>query len=293
MLTFVEVIPATPTSSSVPVPATATATNTAAATAAALKLLHQGTAHLMSSSGWRAALALKAFHPYSFFNVSLILSQRPDATLVAGYKRWQELGRCVCEGEEGIAILAPLFRNDPYNPDGQVLNGYKCVYVYDVSQTEGDSLAAPTTSQLSKGNSEAVQRALVALGAFAVGEGFTVEHELELGHTLGAYWPHIGKISLHAVLSPLQRLKTFVHLVSHALLHDPTTDSARAKLEAESCAFLVCHRLGLDTSEYRFTYLARWPNNDLETVLAAGDVASKTAERICATVVTAAELVFE
>ena len=247
----------------------------------------------MSSSGWKAALALKAFHPYSFFNVSLILSQRPDATLVAGYKHWQELGRCVCEGEEGIAILAPLFRNDPDDPDRQILNGYKHVYVYDVSQTEGDPVAAPATSRRLEGDGEAVQRALVALEAFAVGEGFTVEHELELGQTLGAYWPTTGKISLHAVLSPLQRLKTFVHLVANALLHDPATDSARAKLEAESCAFLVCHRLGLDTSEYRFTYLARWPDNDLEAVLAAGDRAAKTAERICATVVTAAELVFE
>ncbi len=246
----------------------------------------------MSSSGWKAALAFKAFHPYSFFNVSLILSQRPDATLVAGYKRWQELGRCVCEGEEGIAILAPLFRKDPDDPGRQLLNGYKRVYVYDVSQTEGDPVAAPATSRRLEGDGEAVQRALITLEAFAVGEGFTVEHELELGQVLGAYWPHIGKISLHAVLSPLQRLRTFVHLVSHALLHDPT-DSARAKLEAESCAFLVLYRLGLDTSEYRFSYLARWPADGLETVLAAGDRASKTAERICATLITAAELVFE
>ena len=288
MFTFVEVIPSA--SSSVPVPATAI--NTATTTAAALELLHQGTAHLMSASGWRAALALKAFHPYSFFNVSLILSQRPDATLVAGYKRWQELGRCVREGEEGIAILAPLFRNDPDDPDGQVLCGYKRVYVYDVSQTEGEPVAAPATSRRLEGDGEAVQRALIVLEAFAVGEGFTVEHELELGQTLGAYWPTTGKISLHAVLSPLQRLKTFVCMMAHALLHDPT-DSARTKLEAESCAFLVCYRLGLDTSEYRFSYLARWPNDGSEIILAAGDRASKTAERICATVVTAAELVFE
>ena len=156
----------------------------------------------------------------------------------------------------------------------------------------GSPVAAPATSKRLEGDGEAVQRALIALEAFAVGEGFTVEHKLELGHTLGAYWPHIGKISLHAVLSPLQRLKTFVHLVAHALLHDPT-DSARAKLEAESCAFLVLYLLGLDTGQYRFAYLARWPADGLETILAAGDRAAKTAERICATVVTAAELVFE
>ena len=37
----------------------------------------------------------------------LIALQRPEATHVAGYNKWKELGRQVKKGEKGIAILAP------------------------------------------------------------------------------------------------------------------------------------------------------------------------------------------
>jgi hypothetical protein len=48
------------------------------------------------------------FHRYSWFNCMLIWMQRPEATHVAGFKKWLELGRCVKKGEKGIMILAPV-----------------------------------------------------------------------------------------------------------------------------------------------------------------------------------------
>ncbi|HZZ26763.1 MAG TPA: ArdC family protein [Pirellulales bacterium] len=51
---------------------------------------------------------LARFHHYSFGNTILIAIQRPDATHVAGFHRWRQLGRVVKKGEHGIAILAPL-----------------------------------------------------------------------------------------------------------------------------------------------------------------------------------------
>src|SRR5712691_6834205 len=56
-------------------------------------------------AAWLRARA--AFHDYSFQNLCLIVSQRPDASRVAGYKTWQKLGRQVKRGEKGIRILAP------------------------------------------------------------------------------------------------------------------------------------------------------------------------------------------
>ena len=50
------------------------------------------------------------FHRYSAHNCLLIAIQRPDASLVAGYGRWQELGRQVKKGERGIMIMAPCLR---------------------------------------------------------------------------------------------------------------------------------------------------------------------------------------
>lgn len=51
---------------------------------------------------------LGRFHRYSFGNVLLILSQRPDATHVAGFSTWKQMGRYVKKGEKGIVIIAPM-----------------------------------------------------------------------------------------------------------------------------------------------------------------------------------------
>src|SRR5918996_439251 len=61
---------------------------------------------LLTGDGWRAWLQTAArFHQYSFLNTLLIHAQRPDATLVAGYRVWQSLGRQVHKGQRGIRIL--------------------------------------------------------------------------------------------------------------------------------------------------------------------------------------------
>jgi hypothetical protein len=44
---------------------------------------------------------LAKFHDYSFRNCLLIAIQRPDATHVAGFNRWKDLGRFVKKGEKG------------------------------------------------------------------------------------------------------------------------------------------------------------------------------------------------
>ena len=223
------------------------------ATVKALETLHTGVAALMSSAGWQAALEMKAqFHHYSFFNTSLILNQRPNATLVAGYKRWQTLGRYVKKGEKGIAILAPLIKKDPDDPNERIVYGFKTVYVYDVEQTEGDPLPQANEPTPLEGDGEEIECALRALETFAKGEGIEVRHDFSHVSALGVYRPILQQIALHPDLSPLQRLKTLIHELAHALLHDLDTDRECAELEAESCAYLVLHLLGLDTSAYSF-----------------------------------------
>ena len=66
-------------------------------------------------------------------------------------------------------------------------------------------------------------------------------------------------------MSGEQILKTVVHESAHCLLHDPdkkivTVKSPRneKEVQAESIAFIVCEKLGVDTSEYSFPYIASW-----------------------------------
>ena len=77
------------------------------------------------------------FYDYSIRNTILIYKQNPDATLVAGLKKWNELGYKVKKGSRAISILVPLIRN--IIKDGKEkdeIYGYKPVSVFDRSQVE-------------------------------------------------------------------------------------------------------------------------------------------------------------
>ena len=71
--------------------------------------LEQGLQELFESEKYKSYLnTMSKFHNYSFNNTLLIAMQKPDATLVAGYKAWQKnFERHVKKGEKGIRILAP------------------------------------------------------------------------------------------------------------------------------------------------------------------------------------------
>jgi hypothetical protein len=101
---------------------------------------------LVDSDRWKQFLAVAArFHRYSANNVLLLLSQMPSATRVAGYRRWQSLGRQVRRGEAGLAILAPcVSRARPLDDTEaeerpelvRVLQGFRVAYVWDISLPE-------------------------------------------------------------------------------------------------------------------------------------------------------------
>jgi hypothetical protein len=181
------------------------------------------------------------FYQYSLFNIWLILMAKPDASFVAGFKKWQTMGRFVRKGESGIAILAPVFTTI-VNEDGdeeQRLVGFKTVYVFDVSQTEGKPLPEPPNWKSPQKNSGLMDR----LTRLANGKGIQVQvqhigYDIQ-GVSLG------GKI----ILDPDAGTKTLIHEVSHELLHHKErilTNSTIRELEAESVAYVVGKHFGLD-----------------------------------------------
>lgn len=77
----------------------------------AVELLDTGVEDILEGEAFKHYLAFAAkFHRYSSNNALLILVQRSNATRVAGYRKWRDLGRQVRRGEEGLKILAPIFR---------------------------------------------------------------------------------------------------------------------------------------------------------------------------------------
>ena len=263
-----------------------------------LAILHQGVAELMSSAGWQQALKFRSqFYQYSFFNTSLILAQCPHASLVAGYRKWQELGRQVNKGEKGIVILAPMFRTlkpeertkhdtskiQLTDQGERVLIGFRSVYVFDISQTSGPAVPEPPQASLPPTEHERIAPSICKLERFCAQEEIKLTYRLEHPKAYGRYRPATREIAIKPGLPPLQTLKTLIHELAHALLHDAEVKRTVAELEAESCAFLVCHQLGLDTSSYSFAYLANW-SESLEQLIAAGEKASQAAQKITAAI---------
>ena len=74
------------------------------------------------------------FHKYSWHNVTLITSQRPTATRVAGFQTWRRMGRFVYKGEKGIAILAPIVGRreaESASDEARGILGFRAAYVFD------------------------------------------------------------------------------------------------------------------------------------------------------------------
>ena len=253
----------------------------------ALEILRENVALIQTSDQWKAALDIRSrFHQYSFNNCMLIALQRPDATLVAGYRKWQEMKRQVRKGERSIAIFAPMLKKVQDEESGEWIKrliGFKSVGVFDVAQTDGEPLPEPPRPQPLTGRDDEADALFVKIAEFAasVGSPITVTTD-GLGRANGMFSLLTKAITVSPNLPPLQRLKTAVHEVAHAILHSDTIPADSydlGELEAESTAYLVGDALGIDTSAYSFAYLAGYAGEP-DALLKAGQNAVKAADRI-------------
>ena len=236
-----------------------------------LSALTEGIAQLTSSERWQEWLRTQSrFHHYSFRNTLLIMIQRPEAKQVAGFRAWQLLGRQVRKGEKAIWILAPVTRkvNEDNGSDGdahdktRVLCGFRPAYVFDIAQTDGEPL--PEVCSLLDGDDVAgVYERLVAV---AHSIGFTVEDAVFDDSRNGDCTHDLHRIRVASERSAVQRIKTLAHEIAHAMLHGEPHERARAEMEAESVAYVVCANLGITTDDYSFGYVATWAGGGDEAV---------------------------
>ncbi len=214
------------------------------------------------------------FHHYSPNNMLLILLARPDASQVAGFNSWKKFSRWVKRGEHGIPILAPCLAHE--DPDDQgspmVLRGFRVVYVFDISQTEGQPLP-PTPDWKSATVNQELQ---VKLILFASSKGIIVEVKQLQGSTQGV--SSGGRITL----SPEAGTKTLIHEVAHELMHrgEDRAEYTREdkELEAEAVAFVVGMHFRLSDLASP-NYLALWCADE-KKILARMDRIRNTATEI-------------
>jgi antirestriction protein ArdC len=250
--------------------------------------LAEGISNLTSSEDWQYYLDFQSrFHRYSFGNVLLIATQRHEATRVAGFNAWRKMNRFVRKGEKAIWILAPMVYKNAGAEDGEhdrVIRGFKFVSVFDVAQTEGEEL--PSICNRIDGEDPAGHFAQLVTVAQSI--GFTVEHHEFEGSTNGDCSHSEHRIRVETRNTPAQRVKTLVHEIAHALLHESYDNRAHAELEAESTAYVVCQTLGIDSSDYSFGYVATWAGGG-EQAIAGIKASCEHIQKSAATILRAFE----
>src|SRR5271165_5614518 len=229
--------------------------------------------------------AMAKFRNYSFGNIMLIARQKPDATHVAGYRTWTSLGRFVRRGEKGIFILAPMVgrrSTEDVATDEQsenattecqkTLYGFRAVYVFDITQTEGKDL--PRLTEVN-GDASGYRERL-----FKFVEAQSVELTFSEGIAPAKGLSHGGKITLLPGLQPAEEFSTLVHEIAHEMLHrgerrTMTTKQVR-ETEAEAVAFVVCQSVGLQNGTASQDYIQLW-NGDANLLRESLEAVQQTA----------------
>lgn len=268
------------------------------------KQLEEGIKDLYKSDKYKKYLdVMSKFHKYSSNNIELILLQNPNATRVAGFNTWKnEFNRFVNKGEKGIGILAPaaykkkveMDKIDPItkkqilNKDGKkvkeekevVQNYFRVVYVFDVSQTEGEPLpeiASRLTSDVENFNDlfDTIKKV----------SPYPIEYEDIKSSANGYCDPEKKRIAIREGLEEAQVIKTAIHEVAHSILHSSLDkgmrDSSTWEVEAESVAYVVSNVLGIDTSDYSFGYVGAWSRDkELKQLKSPLDTIQKTSHHL-------------
>ena len=261
----------------------------------AFEMIEQGVKDVYSSDNFRKYLSCcSKFHSYSLNNTLLILAQKSDATLVAGYNAWQRnFNRHVDKGERGLIILAPVTSKitqlmDKADEDGNPIldeNGdpikeervinqlrFTTTTVFDISQTSGEPL--PSLIHNLTGSSDEILAFIDSVKnicTIPIDYHSPSKDAVLAGGAKGYYSIAEDRIVLNMELEDMQIAKTLIHEYSHSILHKKTDkDSDQREIEAESLAFVLCDHFGIDTSDYSFGYIASYAAQDeakLKTIL--------------------------
>jgi hypothetical protein len=238
--------------------------------------------------------------PGFFNNVVLTMLQKPEATMIAGYRAWQAMGHQVRRGETAIKILGPVTRkvelvdrhsgepirdNDGRTQYVRQLVGVRPVSVFDASQVDPPVQTPPEPTLL---RGQAPPGLWDSLAELVQSEGF----QLTRGDCGGAngLTDHLGReVRVRADVDDAQAVKTLAHELAHVLIRpesgEPYAGACRGRreVEAESVAYVVAAAHHLDTSQYTFNYVAGWasqaatPEHGIEAVVA------ETGARVIAT----------
>ena len=257
----------------------------------ALQKLERGYEAVTSEPGFKSYLdVLSKLYTYSPRNVMLIFAQRPDATLVNSYDRWKASGRQVKKGSRGIQIFYPQHHFvDDVDPDTgdpvkrKALVGFGIGNVFDVSDTDGPPIEAPTKTPVTFGVSPEATELDHKASSWGIGEGIILEKRPSLMGERGRYSPLENRIVLSEELPDDDgKVKTLVHELAHYAAGDKAGWQGRSlsELIAEGTAYTVLQAAGIDTADYAFPYLRSFTDSPGAFKLAIPEIAKHSRKLI-------------
>jgi hypothetical protein len=197
---------------------------------------------------WDGSLAM---HNYSFNNLILAWLQYSKVSMLAGFKKWQSLGRTVIKGEKAIKVLSPLTRkikDSDSDEDSFIITGWRYVNVFDVNQTEGENLDF--------GHSDKVTGENISFDV--------IKNISPLPVIVEYAGTSNGNITSERILvapkdNEAAQIGSLLHEVAHYKLGHLGSDLNKEtkEIEAETVSFIVTSYLGLKNEKSKY-YIGSW-----------------------------------
>lgn len=272
------------------------------------KKLNDGLENIFKNDRFQHLLNIMSrFHHYSLNNAMLIAIQRPNATMVQGFKGWLELGRHVEKGEKQIKILAPSFKkteHDKIDPvtkkptldhkgekikeKKDVLTGFRTVGVFDVSQTAGKEI--PSVRDFINRDLENDDSMKKLYQDFFNHLKDNYDYNIREDVTdpgVGGYFNRSTNeivISSNNNQNDTEKFRVLVHEFAHAKLHHIDSEMkdlprGHKEAQAESVAYIVSNYYGFEIDDISLGYIATWAQ-DLDLARKAIEEVQKVSKEI-------------
>jgi hypothetical protein len=267
--------------------------------AAERELTEQAVEQLRTSGGWQRWLQVRRhFHSYSLGNQLLISLQAADATHVAGFRAWLNMGYAVNRGEHGLRIWMPLppsktkieaWRAAGGDPSERPRVLFKLGTVFDRSQVSPlppPAVPLALDPPIARVEGDELAHLNCPLEQFATSIGYRVSIEPLRGPE-GTCGHRERLIKVEQALAPNGQIAALMHELAHALVRvdrtdgDPKLSYAAEELVVESIAYSVAATAGIDTSANSVPYLAAWSEETpIATIHAHAALIDRLARRI-------------
>jgi hypothetical protein len=251
--------------------------------------LKRAAEQLLTSEGWRRWVVVRSRNGlarYSFNNQLLIALARPDATFVAGFRTWRELGYQVCRSEKAIWILAPMpvKERDRLSGEetGEVRTWFRAVPVFDRAQVTAGENARPLEPPCEPLEGDSHEHLLGPLERFARSLGFAVVFEQTTGAAGGWCDLKRRRIVVDAGRPANARVRILIHEIAHALGVDyQRYGRERAEVIVDTVTFIVSSSVGLEVGGEAIPYVAGWGEHGaLDAVSECAGTIDQVARRI-------------